>query len=81
MAVNIHGVHLEQAELLLGATGAPAIRSWSAGRWCCLAPSRWVVLARCQIGRDEFFTSDNDQGFFEQLRLVEFLLVCTSTGF
>ena len=31
MAVNIHGVHLEQAELLLGATAAPAVRSWSAG--------------------------------------------------
>ena len=31
MAVNTHGVHLEQAELLLGATAAPAVRSWSAG--------------------------------------------------
>ena len=36
--------------------------------------------ARCRIGRDEFFTSDNDQGVFEHLRLVGFLLVCTSTG-
>jgi len=34
-----------------------------------------VVLARCRIGRDEFFTSDNDQGVFEHLRLVDFLLV------
>ena len=39
-----------------------------------------VVLARCRIGRDEFFTSDNDEGVFERLRLVDFLLVCTSTG-
>jgi hypothetical protein len=40
------------------------------------------VLARCRIGRDEFFTSDNDQGVtvFEHLRLVDVLLVCTSTG-
>ena len=36
--------------------------------------------ARCRIGRDEFFTSDNDQGVFEHLRLVDVLLVCTSTG-
>ena len=35
----------------------------------------------CRIGRDEFFTSDNDQGVFEHLvRLVDVLLVCTSTG-
>ena len=27
-------------------------------------PSRWVVLLRCRIGRDEFFTSDNDQGVY-----------------
>jgi hypothetical protein len=31
MAVNTHGVHLEQAELLLGATAAPAVRFRSAG--------------------------------------------------
>jgi hypothetical protein len=48
--------------------------------WCILAPSRWVVVARCRIGRDEFFTSDNDQGVFEHLRLLDVLLVCTSTG-
>jgi hypothetical protein len=32
--------------------------------WCwpgSRRPSRWVVLLRCRIGRDEFFTSDNDQ--------------------
>jgi hypothetical protein len=41
MAVNTHGVHLEQAELLLGATAAPAVRFRSAGAgplqaagWC-----------------------------------------------
>ena len=41
MAVNIHGVHIEQAELLLGATAAPAVRFRSAGAgplqaagWC-----------------------------------------------
>ena len=34
-------------------------------------PSRWVVLLRCRIGRDEFFTSDNDQGVFEHLLLVD----------
>ena len=48
--------------------------------WCWPAPSRWVVLARCRIGRDEFFTSDNDQGVFEHLRLMDVLLACTSTG-
>ena len=36
--------------------------------WCWPAPSRWVVVARCRIGRDEFFTSDNDQGVSEHLR-------------
>jgi hypothetical protein len=30
MAVNIHGVHIEQAQLLLGATAAPAVRFRSA---------------------------------------------------
>ena len=39
-----------------------------------LHTSRWVVLPRCRIGRDEFFTSDNDHGVFEHLRLVNFLL-------
>ena len=48
--------------------------------WCWPAPSCWVVLARFRIGRDEFFTSDNDQGVFEHLLLVDILLVCTSTG-
>jgi hypothetical protein len=77
MAVNTHGVHLEQAELLLRP------RSDFGGlvlAWCWPAPSRWVVLARCRIGLDELFTSDNDQGVFEHLRLVDVLLVCTSTG-
>ena len=75
--------YLEQAELLLCAcTGAPAVRSWSAGAGPL--QTRWVVLARSWIGRDEFFTSDNDQGVFAHLRLVDFLLVrlqlCTSAG-
>jgi hypothetical protein len=78
MAVNIHGVHIEQAELLLGASKSCARGPISVG-WCWPAPSCWVVLARCQIGRDESFTSDNDQGVFEHLRLVDVLLVCTST--
>ena len=48
-----------------------------------------LVLARSKLlgnartlsdhGRDEFFTSDNDQGVFEHLLLVDVLLVCTST--
>ena len=81
MAVNIHGVHLEQAELLLCATQLWCARGPILVGWCWPAPrTPWVVLARCRIGRDEFFTSDNDQGVFEHLRLVEFLLVCTSTG-
>ena len=33
MAVNIHPFHLDHAEQLLGAPGAPAVRSRSAG--CC----------------------------------------------
>jgi len=44
MAVNTHGVHLEQAELLLGATAAPAVRfRWAgagplqAAGWCSRA--------------------------------------------
>ena len=46
MAVNTHGVHLEQAELLLGATAAPAVRFRSADAarpraagWCSRATS------------------------------------------
>ena len=38
------------------------------------------MLARDEFSRDEFFTSDNDQGVSEHLRLVDVLLVCTSTG-
>ena len=44
-------------------------------------PSRWLVLARDEFSRDEFFTSDNDQGVFEQLHLMNFLVVHISTGF
>eukprot|EP00964_Phaeocystis_antarctica_P143973 scaffold109647_cov24-Phaeocystis_antarctica.AAC.1 len=46
MAVNIHSVHHEQAELLLGATVAPAVRFRSAdatrpraASWCSRATS------------------------------------------
>ena len=49
MAVNTHGVHLEQAELLLGATAAPAVRFRSAGAsslqaagWCSRGAWRGV---------------------------------------
>jgi hypothetical protein len=49
MAVNIHGVHIEQAELLLGATAAPAVRFRSAGAsslqaagWCSRGAWRGV---------------------------------------
>ena len=42
MAVNIHSFHLDHAEQLLGAPGAPAVRSSSAG--CCGRLSRWVVV-------------------------------------
>ena len=41
---------------------------------------RLMVLARDEFSRDEFFTSDNDQGVFEQLRLMNFLLVYTLRG-
>ena len=52
------------------------------GRGLVLARSKPLggVVARCRIGRDEFFTSDNDQGVSEHLRLVDVLLACTSTG-
>ena len=60
MAVNTHGVHLEQAELLLGATAAPAVRFRSAGAGP-LQAAGWCSRAVARIGRDEFFTSDNDQ--------------------
>ena len=82
MAVNTHGVHLEQAELLLGATQQLRPRS-DFGRLVLarsMQAAGWVVVARCRIGRDEFFTSDNDQGVSEHLRLVDVLLACTSTG-
>jgi len=48
--------------------------------WCYSSPSRWLVLARDELSRDELSTSDNDQGVFEQLHLMNFLLVHTSTG-
>ena len=38
------------------------------------------MLARDEFSRDEFFTSDNDQGVFEQLHFMNFLLVHASTG-
>ena len=41
MAVNTHGVHLEQAELLLGATAAPAVRFRSAGAGPLQAAGWW----------------------------------------
>ena len=41
MAVNTHGVHLEQAELLLGATAAPAVRFRSAGASSLQAAGWW----------------------------------------
>ena len=39
-----------------------------------------LVLARDEFSRDEFSTSDNDQGVFEQLHLTNFLLVHTLRG-
>ena len=41
MAVNTHGVHIEQAELLLGATAAPAVRFRSAGASSLQAAGWW----------------------------------------
>ena len=41
MAVNIHGVHIEQAELLLGAAAAPAVRFRSAGASSLQAAGWW----------------------------------------
>ena len=78
MAVNIHPIHLGHAEQLLGAPGAPAVRSRSAG--CCGRLSRWVVLARGELSRDEFSTSDDDHGVFGQLHLMNVLVVHCSTG-
>jgi hypothetical protein len=43
MAVNTHGVHLEQAELLLGATNSCARGPISVG-WCWPAPSRFFLI-------------------------------------
>jgi len=52
MAFNTHGVHLEQAELLLGATAAPAVRFRSAGAgplqaagWCSRAVGSGVTIS------------------------------------
>ena len=86
MAVNTHGVHIEQASCCwvlptqLHPRSAISTRFRSIG-WCCWpAPSRWVVLARCRMVRDEISTSDNDQRVFEHLRLVDVHIVHTSTG-
>ena len=38
------------------------------------------MLARDELSRDELSTSDNDQGRFEQLHLINFLLVRTLRG-
>ena len=78
MAVNIHPFHLDHAEQLLGAPGAPAVRSGWAG--CCGRLSRWVVLARGEFSRDEFSTSDDDHGVFGQLHFMNVLVVHFSTG-
>ena len=50
------------------------------GRLMLLAREPLAVLARDELSRDEFFTSDKDQGVFEQLHLMNFLLVYTLTG-
>ena len=42
--------------------------------------SRLVVLARDDFSRDEFSTSDNDHGVFEQLHFMNVLDVHFSTG-
>ena len=78
MAVNIHPTDLDHAEQLLGAPGAPAVRSSSAG--CCNRLSRWVVLARGEFSRDEFSTSDKDHGVFGQVHFMNVLDVHFSTG-
>ena len=78
MAVNIHPIDLDHAEQLLGAPGAPAVQSSSAG--CCGRLSRWVVLARGEFSRDEFSTSDDDHGVFGQLYFMNVLAVQFSTG-
>ena len=38
------------------------------------------MLARDELSRDELSTSDNDQGVFEQLHLINILAVHASTG-
>ena len=75
MTVNIHPIDLDHAEQLLGASGAPAVRSSSAGRL-----SRWVVLARGEFSRDEFSTSNKDHGVFGQVHFMNVLDVHFSTG-
>ena len=51
------------------------------GRLMLLVPEPlWLVLARDEFSRDEFFTSDKDQGVFEQLHLINILAVHASTG-
>ena len=71
MAVNIHSVHPEQAELLLDAAAAsPAVRFRSADADRPRAAVAGGVLARDEFLRDEFLTSDKDQGVFEQLHFM-----------
>ena len=38
------------------------------------------MLARDEFSRDELFTSDKDQGVFEQLRVMNLFLVYALTG-
>ena len=54
MAVNTHGVHLEQAELLLRGCYSCARGPISVG-WCILTPSPGRCSRAVGIGRDEFF--------------------------
>ena len=78
MAVNTHGVHLEQAELLLGATAAPAVRFRSAGAGPLQAAGWWSHAVGS--GATSSLPLTMIKRVFEHLRLVDFLLVCTSTG-
>ena len=43
-------------------------------------PLAALVLARDEFSRDEFLTSDKDQGVFEQLHFMNVLLVYTLRG-
>ena len=50
MAVNIHGVHIEQAQLLLGATAAPAVRFRSASAGPLQAAGWWTWRCSHAVG-------------------------------